>query len=133
MISLGGKAAEYIFYGEDFISLGAIQDLKEANSLAKRMISNYGMGNKLEVFYDAKYDATVLTNGQNSNKRLEQIDDESLLLLNIAYSDTIDLLRKERKNIEKVLDILLKNEYLTGSDFRRIIMNYKFDGDESKI
>ena len=45
IILLGGKAAESIYYGDDFISLGAIQDLKFANSLAKRMIGNFGMGN----------------------------------------------------------------------------------------
>jgi cell division protease FtsH len=126
MIALGGKAAEFIFYGEDFISLGAIQDLKEANNLAKRMISNYGMGNELEVFYDTKEDPTVPTGNQPySDKRLNKIDDESLALLTNAYSETIDYLRKERENIEKVLGILLKKESLSEKEFRRIILNNK--------
>ena len=126
MIALGGKAAEFIFYGEDFISLGAIQDLKEANNLAKRMISNYGMGNELEVFYDTKEDPTVPNGNQPySDKRLNKIDDESLALLTNAYSETIDYLRKERENIEKVLGILLKKESLSEKEFRRIILNNK--------
>jgi len=122
MIALGGKAAEYIFYGEDFISLGAIQDLKEANGVAKQMVTNYGMGKELEVFYDTKQESSnPLSNQPYSDNRLQQIDNESLMLLNEAYSKTVELLRKERKNIEKVLDILLQRNSLTDAEFRRII------------
>lgn len=119
MIALGGKAAELIFYGADFISLGAIQDLKEANGLAKRMISNYGMGNYLEVFYDDKQDGGSPTT--YSDKRLEQIDDESLFLLTEAFDEVVELLKTDRENIEKVLDILLKKDTLTQGEFLRII------------
>jgi cell division protease FtsH len=129
MVALGGKAAEFIFYGDEFISLGAIQDLKEANGLAKRMISNYGMGNYLEVFYDTKQDPSINpgTNAQPySDKRLEEIDDESLFLLNEAYAEVIAILLKYRENIEKVLDILLKLGSLTEKEFERIITNYSF-------
>lgn len=41
-IALGGKACEEIFYGKQFISLGASRDLEEANHLAKQMIEQYG-------------------------------------------------------------------------------------------
>ena len=88
------------------------------------MISNYGMGNELEVFYDTKQDVSIMQgNQQYSDKRLEQIDNESLILLNEAYSKTVELLRKERKNIEKVLDILLKKESLTEKEFKRSILS----------
>ena len=49
IISMGGKAAESIYYSNENVSMGAIQDLKTANNLAKRMVGNFGMGNKLEV------------------------------------------------------------------------------------
>ena len=120
MVALGGKAAELIFYGPEFISLGAIQDLKEANGLAKRMISNYGMGNYLEVFYDDKMDQGSTPN-YYSDKRLEQIDDESLFLLTEAFDEVVELLKGDRENIEKVLDILLKKESLTQGEFLRIL------------
>ena len=119
MIALGGKAAELIFYGTDFISLGAIQDLKEANGLAKRMITNYGMGNYLEVFYDDnRGEGSMKT---YSDKRLEQIDDESLFLLTEAFDEVVELLKADRENIEKVLSILLKKESLTQGEFLQIL------------
>jgi ATP-dependent Zn protease len=40
---MGGKAAENIFYGNEHVSVGAVQDLKQTNSLAQRMVGNYGM------------------------------------------------------------------------------------------
>ena len=46
IICLEGKAAESVFYGDNHVSLGAQQDLKQANSLAKNMIGTYGMGTK---------------------------------------------------------------------------------------
>ena len=52
VIAMGGKAAETIYYGNDFVSVGAIQDLRQANQLAHRMIGNFGMGKKLEPFFN---------------------------------------------------------------------------------
>jgi cell division protease FtsH len=127
MVALGGKAAESIFYGEDYVSQGAIQDLKEANQLSKKMITNYGMGTDLKVFYDTKEDVTIVSNTLQpySDKRLEKIDEESLQLVNEAYLEVIDILNKKRKNIEKVLDVLLKLETLSEKEFIRISSDYK--------
>ena len=52
MIAMGGKAAETIVYGREYVSLGAVEDLRQANKLAQRMVGNFGMGDSLEVFYN---------------------------------------------------------------------------------
>ena len=52
IITMGGKAAENLFYGNDHVSLGAYEDLRQANKLAQRMVGNFGMGDKLEVFFN---------------------------------------------------------------------------------
>jgi cell division protease FtsH len=49
IIYMGWKAAESIYYGNEFVSLGAYQDLRQSNNLAQKMIGNFGMGEKLEV------------------------------------------------------------------------------------
>jgi cell division protease FtsH len=99
IIALGGKAAEFIHYGDLHVSAGAIQDLKEANSLAKRMVGNYGMGKELQVFYNEDIDseATPFV-GKNfggnkySDKTREIFDRECLDLVNEAYAEAIRLL-----------------------------------------
>jgi len=60
IIAMGGKAAENIYYGDEHVSVGAVQDLKQANSIAQRMIGNYGMGNQLETFYNENVEGRSL-------------------------------------------------------------------------
>lgn len=50
IVALGGKAAEALMYGEQGVSVGASQDLKQANELARAMVEQYGMGEGLEAF-----------------------------------------------------------------------------------
>jgi cell division protease FtsH len=52
IIGMGGKAAESVYYGDENVSLGATQDLKQTNTLAQQMIGNYGMGEELKTFYN---------------------------------------------------------------------------------
>ena len=45
-----------VFYGDNYVSLGAQNDLKQANSLAKQMVGTYGMGDSLKTFYNENTD-----------------------------------------------------------------------------
>ena len=75
VIMMGGKAAESVYYGDQLVSLGATQDLKEANSLAYKMINIFGMGDKLNEFYN---DPNIQFNGLDkySDRTKKIIDDE---------------------------------------------------------
>jgi len=100
IVTMGGKAAETIFYGDEYVSLGAVQDLKQANSLAKRMIGNYGMGKKLEAFYNDNVEddrnpflGRSLAMGDKYSEHTKTISDkESLELVNDAYETAKNLL-----------------------------------------
>ena len=123
IVSMGGKAAESIYYGDDFVSLGAIQDLKQANGIAKRMIGNFGMGTKLEVFYNEDIEEGVnpflgksMSFGEKYSEYTKSImDKEALDLVNEAYNEAKDLLRK---NWDRVLLIteMLKNQTILNAD-----------------
>ena len=115
IIALGGKASEEIFYGKEFISLGANQDLKQANSIAQKMICNYGMGEDLKVFYDESVDSIKF-----SDKRKEKIDNESLLLLDNAYNEAIQILENNKDKINLLVNQLLQNITLDGDYFYKI-------------
>jgi len=100
MIGMGGKAAENIFYGDDHVSVGAVQDLKQTNSLAQRMIGNYGMGLKMEVFYNDDVDndrnpflGRSLSMGAKYSEHTKEIfDKESLNLVKSAYAEAKSVL-----------------------------------------
>lgn len=73
MILLGGRIAEELFYGHLGVSTGAISDFEEALTLANKMITYYGMGDK--IIYP-----------RNSEKYKEMIDNEITKLLQEAYT-----------------------------------------------
>lgn len=129
LIGMGGKAAENIFYGEEFVSVGAVQDLKQTNSLAQQMIGNYGMGDQLEAFYNDNLDTdrtpflgrSLGSTGKYSEKTKEILDKEALELVNTAYNDAKTLLMKHKDKMDIIIDELMKSYTLYGKDIKRIM------------
>jgi len=112
IIALGGKAAECVFYGKNMVSLGANQDLKQANSLAQRMIENYGMGSDLEVFYN---DNEFGISNKYAETTKTKIDYESLSLVNEAYEEAIKIIMTNKDNINILVNMLLSSSILSGN------------------
>ena len=124
IVALGGKAAETIFYGKEQVSVGAVQDLKQANDLAKRMVGNYGMGTKLEVFYNNEMDngapflgRSLSSGGGNSESTKYEFDKEVLSIINKAYSEAKTILSDYKDVMENIVDDLLDDEIILGKDF----------------
>ena len=101
VVLMGGKAAEKLYYGTDFVSAGATQDLKQANEIAHRMIRLYGMGEVLETIY--KEDTT-----NASEIMKEEIDVESSKLINEAFDEAYRILETHRKKMDKGVDRLIQ-------------------------
>ena len=123
MVALGGKAAETILYGEDHVSVGAVQDLKQANDLAKKMIGNFGMGTKLEVFYNDEMDngtpflgRSLSSGGGNSESTRFEFDTEVLALVNEAYTMAKNHLMQHKGTLNKVVEDLLEKDILIGNE-----------------
>jgi len=117
IISMGGKAAERLYYGNDYVSLGAIEDLRQANKLAKRMIGNFGMGNNLEVFFneDISDDSnpflgrSLSIGDKYSENTKYNMDKESLELVKDAYNKALELLEKNYDKLLQFSDLLINN------------------------
>lgn len=124
IIGMGGKAAENIIYGDLHVSVGAVQDLKQTNSLAQRMIGNYGMGKKLETFYNENIDnertpflGRSLGSGNKYSEKIRDLfDRESLELVTQAYDDAIRLLLENKDIMDNIIGELMKRNTLYGKD-----------------
>lgn len=119
MIALGGKAAEALFYGDDYVSLGATMDLKQANQLARNMIEQYGMGNQLQVFFkenDYRKSYSEMTEAQ--------IDKEVADLVNEAYFKAKQLLESNRDLVKEISYVLLDKVTLTGGKVQEMMLEY---------
>jgi len=129
IIAMGGKAAENIFYGEEYVSVGAVQDLKQANSLAQRMIGNYGMGKLLESFYNENIDSernpflgrSLGSGDKYSEKTKEIMDTESLELVRNAYDEAKRILSENRDNMDIIINELLEKNTIYGKEFNELL------------
>jgi ATP-dependent Zn protease len=113
MVALGGKAAEEVFYGADQISVGATQDLREANALATDMIEKYGMGNQLHVFYKGASQGFVPKYSEYTQRT---VDREVAELVQEAYHEAVRVVRDNRTTLTFWVDRLLQETVLGGED-----------------
>ncbi len=127
MIALGGRAAENMIFGE--ISTGASSDLQSSNSIARDMITKYGMSDKLgnlvfgsegEVFLGKDYGHV-----QNYSEKLAGIiDDEVKIIIDDAYSEVERLLLENKELLEALAATLLEKEKIDGDEFEAIYQQY---------
>jgi cell division protease FtsH len=131
VVAMGGKAAESVFYGDDFVSLGAVQDLKTANQLAQSMIGNYGMGEELQVFYNENTESgrnpflgrSLGMGDKYSEKTKEKMDSESLTLVQEAYREAYSSLEYYKKQVSQIAKMLIDNETVKGDVIVNVVMN----------
>ena len=125
IIALGGKAAESIFYGDDFVSVGASNDLMQANNLAKRMIGNYGMGDSLKTYYNSDSEGKnpflgrtlAIPNTELSDKTKEIFDKEVRDLVDECYKEAVRILQINKSKVNVLANILYHLEILEGDVF----------------
>jgi len=118
IVTMGGKAAEKVYYGSDFTSLGAVQDLKQANQLAQKMIGNFGMGEKMEVFFNENIneDNTGFYNNKYSEYTKFNMDKETIQLIIEAYNESLRILNENKDLLYDMRDLLLNNTVITKKD-----------------
>jgi len=124
IVTLGGKAAESIYYGDDFISVGANEDLRQANGLARRMIGNFGMGEELEVFFNenigdesSPFLGRSLGMGDKYSQNTKSLmDKESLDLVNNAYRDAKYILNQNYDKLIEFSELLINNTIVMSKD-----------------
>ncbi len=122
--ALGGRAAEEIILGE--ISTGASGDLRMINDLARSMITEYGMSDKLpnmvfgqdsgQVFIGRDYGH--VKNFSEETARI--IDEEVKLIVDRCYQEVLSILRDKINTLHAVAKRLLENERVEGAEFERI-------------
>ena len=121
---LGGRAAEELFLGD--ISVGASNDIERASKLAKDMVARYGMSEKIgTVSYLDDGEVFIGRDYQNTKSYSEQvagtIDQEVKNLIDRAYDQCRDILKKDSDKLQALADYLLANESITGQQFANLM------------
>jgi len=129
IIIMGGKAAESIWYGNEEISLGATQDLKQANQLARKMIGLFGMGNDLETFYnqDLESELNYGTTNKYSEKTKEMFDNETIKLVSESFIEAKNIINKNKEIFQRLSELLITKQILIKSDLKYFYKNINND------
>ena len=122
---LGGRAAEKLMLGD--ISTGASNDIERASHIARKMVTTYGMSEKLgSIAFESGHDEVFIgkTMGQTrsySEKTAAEIDDEVKAIIDRAYARCEEILTARREALTAVAEYLLAHETMTGEEFERMV------------
>ncbi len=122
---LGGRAAEQLT--QDDVCTGASNDIQRATELARKMVTRFGMSDKLglvvygddnnEVFLGRDFSSTP----NYSDKTAATIDEEIETVVMKQYEKAIELLKGAMPKLHEVAKVLFENEKISGDDFRKIM------------
>ncbi|GLT39772.1 hypothetical protein SLA2020_139450 [Shorea laevis] len=127
---LGGRAAEEVIFGEPEVTTGAAGDLQQITSLAKQMVVTFGMSDigpwSLMEASAQSGDVIMRMMARNSmsEKLAEDIDAAVKKLTDSAYEVALRHIRNNREAIDKIVEVLLEKETMSGDEFRAILSEF---------
>ena len=123
----GGRVAEELIFGADNVTNGASSDIQQATSMARRMVTEWGMSaalgplrygdNQDEVFLGHSVARQQLVSGATA----KTIDEEIRKLIDEAETRARDVLRKHEDDLHKVAEALLEYETLSGEEIDALL------------
>lgn len=132
-MTLSGRAAEEVVLGD--VSTGAYNDLKQANEIARNMITQYGMSEELgllfygddnEVFLGMDYGHTK----GYSDEMAYRIDNAVKKIIDKAYETAKSILRENRGVMDRIVERLLEKEKIDGKEFNSFFEDGSSQSDE---
>jgi cell division protease FtsH len=131
-VSMGGRVAEELIFGHDKVSSGASSDIQYATSLARNMVTKWGMSEKLgPLQYEATqegylgYGGSQRTMGSDETNKL--IDAEIKQLVESAHARATDILKGEEDKLHLLAQAMLEYETLTGDEIKALLESGKID------
>jgi cell division protease FtsH len=118
--TLGGRASEDLTFNK--ISTGALNDLERVTKQAYAMISYFGMSDRIgnRSYYDSSGQQEYSFNKPYSEKTAEAIDEEVKKLIDEQYERALGILRKNKKGLTQLAEILLEKEVIFSDDLEVI-------------
>ncbi len=120
-VFLAGRAAEELVFGTK--TTGASNDIERATSMARAMITQYGMSDKfgmagLESIEHKYLDGRSVSNCSEETKT--KIDEEIVAVLDACHNKAYSLLEGHRQSLDEISEYLIKKETITGDEFMDI-------------
>ncbi len=133
----GGRVAEEIIFGGDHVTTGAANDIERATSLARRMVTEFGMNETLgTVRYNSNEEEVFMGHSvarqQNvSEETNRRIDEEVRKLIDWAESKAREILTTHLEDLHKISKALLEYETLSGDEVRALLRGENINRDNN--
>lgn len=133
-VAAGGRIAEEMIFGRDYITTGASSDIAQATKIARRMIVEWGMSNELGFLSYAEEGAQNVFLGHTTNATQNMsnetaliIDEEIRKIIDRTYGTAYKILKGNRNALENLAQGLLEYETLTGDEIKLVINGEKIE------
>ena len=123
---VGGRAAEEVVF--DTVTTGAANDIEKATSIARNMITRYGMSKRFGLVGLATVESQYLegrTALNCSDETAAAIDEEVVAMIKESYDQALQMLRENRELMDKLAAFLIERETITGKEFMEIFRKEK--------
>jgi len=134
-VSMGGRVAEELIFGHDKVSSGASSDIQYATSLARNMVTKWGMSDKLgPLQYEEQQEGYLGMGGSArlfaSDETNKLIDTEIRGLVDGAHARATDILKENEEKLHLLANAMLEFETLSGDDIKELLENGRLDRPE---
>jgi cell division protease FtsH len=125
----GGRVAEELVFGADKITTGAGNDIERATALARRMVTQFGMSERIgplavgdkeqEIFLGREF----AQRREISERTAQMVDDEVKRLVDEAYARATNIIAEHRELLDRIAASLLERETIDREDLDRLVKN----------
>src|SRR5262249_14342040 len=126
-VAMGGRVAEEMIFGYDKVTTGASSDIKMATDIARRMVTEWGMSDKLgPLHYGPDQEEVFLAYSVGQSKSLSDgtaaiVDEEVRIIVDAAYARATSLLKQFVGELHTVAKALLEYELLSGDEIKALL------------
>ena len=138
-MAFGGREAERLIFGDDDVSTGASSDIKMASSIARKMVTEYGMSDKIGAVALSDGDQNIFLGEQIiqrstvSEKMANLIDTEVREFINKAGKHAAKVLAENMDLLHKTANALLEHETIDGDDFQLLVDGKEIVREEDAV
>jgi cell division protease FtsH len=126
---LGGRVAEEVVFGKDEVTMGASNDIEKITSLARNMVTRFGMSRLGPLALEGE--DTPIYLGNNTINRVEysqdlaaSIDAQVREIVGSCYAHAKEIIEQNRPLIDYLVDILIEQETIEGEQLHKIVQEY---------
>ncbi|MCS6813447.1 MAG: cell division protein FtsH, partial [Cyanobacteria bacterium] len=127
--ALGGRAAEDVVFGDAEVTTGAGGDLQQVASLARQMVTRFGMSDLGLLSLESQQGEVFLgrdwmTRSEYSEEIASKVDVQVRSIVQYCYNQALQIIRENRVVIDRLVDLLIDKETIDGDELRQIVSEY---------